>query len=182
MLLIAYILDFLSGLAIDIVSFLLLARFLLQYLKSDFYNPAIQLLVNVTNPIVLRLRRVLPITRLDYACLLGVFLLGIIRYLIISILYQQLIPPHLILLYILIDTIRLVIQIYFWMLIFRGIISFLPTQSYYSPLFMLVYQITNPILAPFKGRFRRGGFDFSPMIVMIILMVALIILNYFHIR
>ena len=35
-------------------------RFLLQWVRADFYNPLVQFLVRITNPPLLPLRRIVP--------------------------------------------------------------------------------------------------------------------------
>jgi hypothetical protein len=36
-------------------------RFLLQWVRADFYNPLVQFLVRITNPPLLPLRRIVPV-------------------------------------------------------------------------------------------------------------------------
>ena len=57
----SYIIKFFAPL----VAFLLMARFLLQASKADFYNPISQAIVSVTDPLLKPLRAIIPAFRLS---------------------------------------------------------------------------------------------------------------------
>jgi YggT family protein len=60
-----------------------------------------------------------------------------------------------------------ILLIYFWVLIIRVIISWVAADSYH-PLIRMVYQITEPVLAPVRRIIPPiGGLDFSVLIVII---------------
>ncbi len=57
-------------------------------------------------------------------------------------------------------------------IIARAIISFFPIGGTNHPLVAVVYQITEPILAPLRRVIPRVGvFDLSPMVAIIILVI-----------
>lgn len=61
------------------------------------------------------------------------------------------------------------IQIFYYLLIARMIISFVPKLRF-NPIGEVIYNVTEPVLAPFRGLIPpMGGLDFSPMILFLIL-------------
>ena len=72
-------LNYVISFVLQIVSFLFVARFLLQACRVDFYNPVSQGIVKITDPILRPLRVVLPGFRnLDFAAFLAAVLSEII--------------------------------------------------------------------------------------------------------
>jgi len=58
------------------------------------------------------------------------------------------------------------------LVIIRALLSWFPSVSPYgNPLVRLLWQITEPMLAPFRRYVSAGGFDFSAWIVVIILQI-----------
>ena len=52
--------SFLIDTLFNFYCYIVLARFLLQIFKADFYNPVSQFVVKATNPILIPLRRIIP--------------------------------------------------------------------------------------------------------------------------
>jgi len=62
-------------------------RFLLQCVRADFYNPLVQFLVRITNPLLLPLRRIVPGYKgLDVASLVLAFVLQFLEVLLVTLL------------------------------------------------------------------------------------------------
>ncbi len=60
----------------DIYLLILLLRFVLQYLRVDYYNPFTQFIVKATNPLVVPLRRIIPgFWGIDFATLIVIIVL-----------------------------------------------------------------------------------------------------------
>ena len=51
-------------------------------------------------------------------------------------------------------------------IIVRVIMSWFHADPY-NPLVRKIYEITDPLLAPFQGMFRMGGFDLSPVFALL---------------
>jgi len=69
----------------------------------------------------------------------------------------------------LIATINIVFEILNILLIIRIILSWLPHNRYH-PIIKIVYNITEPILEPFRNMINpMGGIDLSPIIVFFLL-------------
>jgi YggT family protein len=143
----------------------MLLRFLLQLARADFYNPICQFLVKVTNPLVIPLRKVIPgFAGLDMASLLLALLLqlaGIVALLLIN----GLGLPNILLLlaWSALGVVGLLVNIYFFALLAMIILSWIAPQSR-NPAVFLLFQITEPVMAPFRkalpamgGRILRNG-------------------------
>jgi len=78
--------------------------------------------------------------------------------------------------YFLISLVDLVYKVLFWAIILRALMSWFRPYSYsrgYNQFARLVYQITEPLLAPVRNFLPTGGMgiDFSPLIVVFLLQV-----------
>ena len=73
------VLYFVTNFLLQIVTFLFIARFLLQACRVDFYNPISQGIVKVTDPILKPMRMALPGYRnIDFASFLAAVLAQVI--------------------------------------------------------------------------------------------------------
>lgn len=158
----------------------MLLRFVLQLVRADFYNPICQFLVKITNPLVIPLRRVLPgFGGLDLASLLLAILLqlaGIVAILLIS--GVGLPNPLILLLWSAIGVLGLLVNIYFFALLAMIILSWIAPGSNHPAIYLL-FQITEPVMAPFRKALpAMGGMDFSPILVFILINVIQIALRH----
>jgi YggT family protein len=154
----------LFGLYIAVV----LIRFLLQWVRADFYNPISQFIVRVTSPVLRPLRQVIPGYRgLDLASLvlawglmavqLGLIagLLGLRGSLLGALVWA--VPALL----------ELMIDILLFTVLARVVLSWLNPDPY-NPAVALLRRLTDPILEPAQRLIPPvGGIDLSPMAVMI---------------
>jgi len=158
----------------------MLLRFLLQLVRADFYNPISQFLVKITNPLVLPVRRVIPgLGGIDIASLLLALLLQVIA--IISLLaLNGLGPPNigLLLLWSALGVIGLLVNIYFFALLAMIILSWVAPGTGHPAVYLL-FQLTEPVMAPFRKMLPpMGGMDFSPILVFILINVIQIALRH----
>ena len=170
---------FLVQTVIGIYLLMMLMRFVLQLVLADFYNPISQFLVRATNPLVLPLRRVLPARgRFDPASLILAILIQLIGIVALLLMNSISLPPlSLLLARSGVAVIGLLVKIYFFSLLAMIILSWVaPGTS--SPAAQLMYQITEPVLAPFRRALPpMGGLDFSPILVFVLITVIQIILR-----
>ena len=158
----------------------MLLRFLLQLVRADFYNPVSQFIVKVTNPLVIPLRRVLPsVAGIDTASLTLAVVLQIIGIAAIFLIrFGALPPPGLLVLGGLLGVVALLVQIYFFALLAMIILSWI-AQGSNNPAIYLLFQITEPVMAPFRKMLPpMGGLDFSPILVFILINVIQIALQH----
>lgn len=153
-------------------------RYILQTIHADFYNPICQFLVTVTNPALKPLRRWIPgYFRIDWPSILLLFLLQLLKVCLISLLLTGQIPnPISLPVIIAANLLNMLIWIYIIVIIIQAVFSWVQPGSY-SPFTVLLYQLSDPLVR----RIRRhvpaaGGIDWSLLLVLILLNLALILL------
>ncbi len=157
-----------------IISFLFVARFLLQACRVDFYNPLAQGFIKATDPVLQPLRKVLPGYRnLDIASLLAAILADLIMIFAIGALADQMMGSVLQILVTAIIAVALLIVRIFWWSILIVIVSSFIAQGSHHPALNLLQQITEPLLGPARRLLPpMGGLDFSPILVFLLLGVV----------
>lgn len=147
-----------------------LLRFLFQLVRADFYNPISQFLVALTNPLLKPLRRVIPgLFGIDIASLV---LLLVLKCLEMSIVFWlggytlDLLP---LLLAAVVDLLRLTINVYFYAVLLRVILSwFMPYGMHHNPAGNLLASLTEPLMRPARRLIPAvGGLDLSPIVVLV---------------
>lgn len=158
----------------------IMLRFLLQYVRADFYNPLVQFLVQITNLPLLPLRRIIPGYRgLDMAALVLAFALQLVEVLLISLLLGR--NPGIVglLLVTMVELITLLINIYLWSVIIQAILSWINPDPYH-PVARVLAQLTAPLLRPARRLLPPiSGIDLSPMLVIVALFFISLLLQDF---
>lgn len=68
-----------------------------------------------------------------------------------------------------VQVVNIVFEVLIWLIIIRCILSFV-RHNPYQPLIRFVYDVTEPIMAPFRKLIpATGGLDFSPIVVLLVL-------------
>lgn len=158
----------------------MLLRFLLQIVRADFYNPISQFIVKLTNPLVIPLRAIIPgYAGIDFASLVLVFLLQLAGIALVFLLSQGALPPlQSLVLGALLGVVALLVQFYFFALLAMIILSWV-AQGSRHPAILLLYQVTEPVMAPFRKLLpAMGGMDFSPIIVFILINMIQIVISH----
>lgn len=146
-------------------------RFLLQLVRADFYNPVSQFLVKITNPVLIPLRKVIPgYGGIDFACVVLALLLQMVAIeLIVFLKFGGLVGIGPLLLASVFGLASLLLKFYFFAIIIMIIISWVAPGSN-SPIVYLLFQLTEPIMAPFRKVIPAiGGLDLSPIVVFIVI-------------
>lgn len=168
---------FVINLILTLFASIVLLRFLLQWVKADFYNPFCQLVMRLSNPLLLPLRRIIPgLFGLDIAALVLVFLTLALNLALIS-LFVGAAPAYVFLLTLLLRFVNLVLNLYFFVIILRAFMSFSP-HAMMNPMFIALVQLTEPILRPVRRIIRPvHGFDLSALVVIILIQAILFFIN-----
>lgn len=157
-----------------------LLRFLLQLARADFYNPLSQFLVRITNPVLKPLRRLIPgLLGVDMAALVLALLVQMLG-MALSYLVLGYAPPNpgMLLVWSVIGCVAMVVNIYFIGILVGIILSWVAAGSY-NPMVLLIHQLTEPVLAPFRKLLPpMGGLDLSPILVFLVINVIRIILRH----
>lgn len=157
-----------------------LMRLLLQMARADFYNPVSQFLVKVTKPFLQPLRRVIPgFLGIDMAAVvLAIAVQMLATTLLVSLNGGGFINPLSLFIWAILGCLGVVINIYFFAIIAMIIISWVAPGSY-NPFILLLQQITEPVMAPFRKLIPPlGGLDLSPLLVFLSINVAQILLRH----
>ncbi|MFN2287390.1 MAG: YggT family protein [Chromatocurvus sp.] len=174
------IVGYLIQTALSLYLLVMLLRFLLHASQADFYNPVSQFVVKVTNPALAPLRRLLPpVGRFDLAALVESVLLQALGIVLLLLLNGVELPNiTLILAWSVVGVVALLVNIYFFALLAMIILSWVARGSRH-PAILLIYQITEPVMAPVRRLLPpMGGIDFSPILVFILINVVQIALRH----
>ena len=155
-------------------------RFLLQWVRADFYNPLVQFLVRITNPPLLPLRRIIPGYRgLDLAAVVLAFVLQLIEVLLVALLFGRALGVGSLLLLTVMELLKLLINIYLWGVIIQVVLSWVNPDPYH-PAARVLAQLTAPLLRPARRWLPPiSGVDLSPMLVVVALIFVSLLLQDF---
>lgn len=152
-------------------------RFLLQWVRADFYNPLVQFLVKITNPPLLPMRRLIPgYLGLDMAAVVLMMGLKVVELTLVFLLNDQSVQFGGVLLMAFAELLNLLLNVLFWAVIIQAILSWVnPDPSH--PAVTLLYQLTEPVLRPARGVLPPiSGIDLSPILVLIALQLLKMVL------
>jgi len=169
----SYLVDTLLSLALVVV----LLRLLLQWVRADFRNPLARAILQLTNPLVLPLRRILPpISSLDTATALLLLVIAVIEAGAAYLLGSHVLPPPLLWAELAVVEIVLgVLHTYFFVILLYALLSLIAPGTY-SPAQALLTSLAEPVLRPVRRLIPPlGGIDFSPLWVLIIIQALLLL-------
>jgi len=175
---VTYLLNALSvliQLAFSLVATLFVLRVLAEAARADFHNPLSQFLYRATNPVLAPVRRVIPNwRRINVAALLLAWLVMVLeRAALFALLGVAPNPVGLALLGAA-DLIDFVLLFYLVLIFGWSLMSMLQADPR-QPVLRLAGAIVDPLLRPLRGRLTVGMIDFSPMAVMLIIVLARIL-------
>ncbi len=167
------IVSFLLGVVASLLGGACLLRLYMQYQRIGFGNPVGRFVFALTDWIVLPLRRVLPpVRKLDTASLVAAYLIEAAQYLILWALGAGALSlvPWLALF----GLLRLVISGLIGLVIVYAVLSWVRSDS---PIADVIDRLCAPLLRPFRRVIPLvGGFDLSPLALLVVLQVAAIVL------
>ncbi len=155
-------------------------RFLLQWVRADFYNPLVQFLVRITNPPLLPLRRIVPGYRgMDLASVVLAFALQFVEVLLVALLLRQSLGVGGLVLLTVMELLKLLINIYLWGIIIQVVLSWVNPDPRH-PAARVLAQLTAPLLKPAQRLLPPiSGVDLSPMLVVVALIFVSLLLQDF---
>ena len=167
-----FLVETLFGLYILVV----MLRFLLQWVRADFYNPLSQLIVRATQPALAPLRRVIPAARgIDTASVVLLIVLQFGELWLVTGLLGQRAPAGALLVYSIAELLQLGIHVFLFSILIQVVMSWINPGAW-NPLLSVLHSLNEPLLAPAR-RFvpPLGGLDLSPIVVMVALQLAAIL-------
>lgn len=146
----------------------LMLRFLLAWVRADFYNPVSQFLVKASNPLLVPLRRVIPpVGGLDLASILLMLAVQMLGIALILLLRGGGIDPLLLLLLSLSELVDLLFKVFIYGILIQAILSWINPGAY-NPAVSLLYSLTDPVLRPVRRVVPPiSGLDLSPLVAIL---------------
>ena len=168
-----FLVDFIFGLYILAV----ILRFLLQYVRADFYNPLAQAIVTITNPPLRPMRKYIPAIRsIDTSSLVLMLILQMIASLLIFLMQGFSVNP-LALAVIAAGELLAKIVYVFIVAIFVQVIASWIAPGTYNPVLALIDSLTTPLMRPVRRLIPpMGGLDLSPMVAIMLLYLSLMLI------
>ena len=168
---------FLISTLFNLYIFAVLLRFLMQWVRADFYNPISQFLVKITNPPLRPLRRIIPgLGGIDLASVVLLIALQMLDLLLINIAVGRMNSAEGLFVTAVAELLSTLITLYFITILVEVILSWIAAGTY-NPVTYLVHQLNAPVMAPARRLIPPiGGIDLSPLVVMIVLQLARILI------
>jgi len=157
----------------------LLLRLLMQWVRADFRNPVSRAIVQLTDPLILPLRKILPpIRRIDTASVVAILAVTAVKVVVGQLLLVSSLPAaDLLLRELLLETLHLVLTTYLFVIILNAILSFVAPENY-SPAQSLLQSICEPVLRPIRRVIPSvAGLDLSPLWAGIAIQALLILVR-----
>lgn len=159
---------YLSDTIIQMLALLLLLRVLLQWVRADFYNTLVQIIVRLTNPILLPIRKVIPsMGRLDIPGVVCFYTLHLLAYLLRFAASDIDLSWGRILFLAFQRSVHTVLMTYLILILANVLISWFGQKARH-PIIPLIYQLTEPVLRSIRKILPNfAGLDLSPLVAII---------------
>jgi len=156
----------------------LMLRVLLEAVGAEYYNPVTQVLVRITEPLVMPLARIVPrIGRFNTAAVVLLYVLQVVSLLAVLSLSGYRIDPLQLFLVGFFRLIRMLLVMYMVLIIAEVILSWVGGAMRH-PIIPLIYQLTRPILEPIRRVVPTlAGLDLSPLIAIIGIQFLMILIG-----
>jgi len=149
---------------------LFLLRFIMQWIRADFYNPLAQFIVRATNPLVVPARRLIPASSgIDLPTLVLLVLIEVLATWLL--LYVASAPVTLIQFaeFVLLRLVSLTLSLYTWTILVYVILGWISPGGYH-PLTMILAELNEPVLRPIRRLLPPiSGLDLSPLLAVILI-------------
>lgn len=169
---------FLISTACDLYLLAVMLRFLLQTVGADFYNPISQFLVMVTNPPLRYLRRFIPGFRgTDWSSIILMFAIQSAELILVGLAAYGYVPalPGLFV-SALAGILNILIYVFIVSILVQALLSWFSSDTY-NPATVILYRLTEPLLRRARQLLPPTGvIDFSPILVLVALQLAIILL------
>ena len=161
----------------DLFILAVMLRFLFQLVRADFYNPLSQVLVKITNPLLIPLRRVIPgIGGIDSASVVLMLALKYLELVVVILIKGGAFLPVAISMLSVTELLSQLVYIFIFSIIIQVIISWISPGSY-NPVVSLIYSLNEPLMRPARRVIPPiGGLDLSPLVVLLALQLCLMLI------
>lgn len=168
---------FIVNVVLGLYTAAVMLRFLLQWVRADFYNPICQAIVKITNPLLLPLRRIVPGWRgLDFAAVVLVVISQAVNVILVLLLVGIPLAAPWVIWWLFLKIIFVLVNLYFVTILVEAILSWTSAGPRH-PVASLLWSVNAPLLRPARRLIPPiGGLDLSPLVVLILLQVINILL------
>ncbi|CAB0151931.1 hypothetical protein PSI9734_02286 [Pseudidiomarina piscicola] len=158
---------FLITIVFELFLMVVILRVWLQAARADFYNPVSQFVVKVTNPLVLPLRKAIPMVGVwDLATIVLALVVSIGKFMALYAAHGYPMIWSDILLMGVLGAVSQFLQLLFWVVLIRALLSWFAQG--YNPMQAILVQLTEPFLAPIRRIIPPiGGLDLSVLVLVI---------------
>jgi len=145
-------------------------RFMLQWLRADFYNPLAQALVKITDPTLKPMRRFIPgFGGIDFPAIVLMFILQMLTLFIIVTISGQDAGMGLIFFKSIAELLSLFLNIFLFAILIQIIVSWINPGSH-NPIMSVIQTITEPVMGPVRRVIPPiGGLDLSPLVAILVI-------------
>lgn len=146
----------------------LMLRFLLAWVRADFYNPVSQFLVKITNPVLLPLRRLIPpVGGIDMASVVLILAMQMLGIALILLLRGGGIDIQALVFISLAEVVDLAFKVFIYGIVIQAILSWVNPGAY-NPAVNLLHSLTEPVLRPARRLLPPiSGLDLSPLLAIL---------------
>ncbi|RFF29907.1 YggT family protein [Wenzhouxiangella sediminis] len=156
----------------------LMLRVLLEAFGADYYNPICQALIRITDPLVKPLSKLIPrVGSVSLAGIAWLYILELVLLVVLMTLNGWAMDWSVLFLLAALRLMRMLLVLYLVLIIVNVILSWVG-QGFRHPIVPLIYQLTEPVLAPIRRILPPlGGFDLSPLLAIIVIQFLIILLG-----
>lgn len=172
------ILRFLLNIGFTLFGAALILRTWMQMVRFPPYHPVARAIAQVTNWLVMPLRRIIPgYGGVDWASIAGAWLAALVHVLLLALLAgvnpSVLLPAALGIA--VLTVVKWVLNLIVWITLIQAIMSWVNPRT---PAMAMLYTLTAPLLNPVRRVIPLvGGLDLSPLIVVIAAQVGLMVVG-----
>ncbi|CBL47315.1 Protein of unknown function YGGT [gamma proteobacterium HdN1] len=155
--------------AFDAYIMIVIARFMLQMVRADFYNPLSQFVVKATKPLINPLRRMIPgVGGIDWASVVLFVAVVAVKIGALIAINGAVFDPLGFAILTLKSGVASILNFFLMAILIGAILSWV-VQGY-NPMVQVLFQVSEPVLAPFRRLLpAMGGMDFSPLLALLLL-------------
>lgn len=160
------------------LSYIFILRLWMHYTRVNFYNPFTQFIINVTQPVLNPLKKIIPnFKQIDLSVALMIYILALIKVMFISI-YGLGQPPWKMsyLLYSFYAILSAAGHLIFWLLLVRAILSWVTYGN--TPADDILGQLTEPLVQPIRRFIPPLGYIDLSFMVFVFILIALNLIAY----
>lgn len=167
---------YLIHLAAGVFTFLLVLRFLMRATFVSWNNQIVMFIAKVTNPVALPLSKVIPSKgRWDFAALIAAYLIQVLLVIVIAWMQSKNPSFAFYLMFALTEILNFLLDMIFWLIIIQAVLSWVMQTP--NPNLEIFFQITAPILAPFRKIIPPiSGIDISPIVAIVAIKLTQILI------